>query len=274
MDMKHILQVLDKASSRKVEGADDMRRFVSAVKALNAPVTEAGKPGDPGFKPNLQVPQAPPFPQGDFSKPGSYDLEGGEKLTVNQDGTRVHSSGAGSFTYDKAGKSIKYTSPNFSGLSQEHDLVTGNITVKYINGPLNIVKTYDKTGKETGASDAEYDLGVAKVRRQQDANKNVTNTATVPSGGDTQVIQQQQPAPTTEGKKTFADYLLEAAKKCNYTAEGKSCPVHGLDECGTYEEDISEVAGAKNCWPGHRKVGTQPGTGKNKGKRVNDCEKI
>ena len=34
------------------------------------------------------------------------------------------------------------------------------------------------------------------------------------------------------------------------------------------------VAGPKKCWPGHRKTGTQPGTGKNKGKRVNDCEKI
>jgi hypothetical protein len=34
------------------------------------------------------------------------------------------------------------------------------------------------------------------------------------------------------------------------------------------------VAGAKKCWPGHRKVGTQPGTGKNAGKRVNDCKKI
>ena len=37
---------------------------------------------------------------------------------------------------------------------------------------------------------------------------------------------------------------------------------------------IEGVAGPKNCWLGHRKVGTQPGTGKNKGKRVNDCEKI
>jgi hypothetical protein len=37
---------------------------------------------------------------------------------------------------------------------------------------------------------------------------------------------------------------------------------------------IEGVAGPKNCWPGHRKVGTQPGTGKNKGKPVNDCEKI
>ena len=40
-------------------------------------------------------------------------------------------------------------------------------------------------------------------------------------------------------------------------------------------DDLSEgVAGPKNCWPGYRKTGTQPGTGKNKGKRVNDCEKI
>jgi hypothetical protein len=39
--------------------------------------------------------------------------------------------------------------------------------------------------------------------------------------------------------------------------------------------DISEgVAGPKNCWPGYRKVGTKPGTGRNAGKRVNDCEKI
>ena len=34
------------------------------------------------------------------------------------------------------------------------------------------------------------------------------------------------------------------------------------------------VAVPAKCWPGHRKTGTQPGTGKNKGKRVNDCEKI
>ena len=37
---------------------------------------------------------------------------------------------------------------------------------------------------------------------------------------------------------------------------------------------IEGVAGPKKCWPGHRKTGTQPGTGKNAGKRVNDCEKI
>jgi hypothetical protein len=41
------------------------------------------------------------------------------------------------------------------------------------------------------------------------------------------------------------------------------------------KEILSEgVAGPKSCWPGYRKTGTQPGTGKNAGKRVNDCEKI
>ena len=30
----------------------------------------------------------------------------------------------------------------------------------------------------------------------------------------------------------------------------------------------------QDCWPKHRKVGTQKGTGKNKGKRVNKCERI
>ena len=40
------------------------------------------------------------------------------------------------------------------------------------------------------------------------------------------------------------------------------------------EFTIEGVAGPKKCWPGHRKVGTKPGTGKNAGKRVNDCEKI
>ena len=41
---------------------------------------------------------------------------------------------------------------------------------------------------------------------------------------------------------------------------------------GEYES-VEEVAGAKDCWDGYKKDGTQPGTGKNKGKRVNKCVK-
>lgn len=44
----------------------------------------------------------------------------------------------------------------------------------------------------------------------------------------------------------------------------------------TFEEGelVEGVAGPQSCWKGYRKVGTKPGTGKNAGKRVNDCEKI
>jgi len=44
----------------------------------------------------------------------------------------------------------------------------------------------------------------------------------------------------------------------------------------TYEDGelVEGVVGPKSCWKGYRKVGTKPGTGKNAGKRVNDCEKI
>ena len=36
-------------------------------------------------------------------------------------------------------------------------------------------------------------------------------------------------------------------------------------------EDLEEVAGPDDCWPNYKKDGTQAGTGKNKGKRVNKC---
>lgn len=42
----------------------------------------------------------------------------------------------------------------------------------------------------------------------------------------------------------------------------------------TPEDMVDEAAGAQKCWPGHRKVGTQAGTGKNAGKRVNKCVKV
>ena len=37
------------------------------------------------------------------------------------------------------------------------------------------------------------------------------------------------------------------------------------------EDFVAEVAGPDDCWPKFKKAGTQAGTGKNKGKRVNKC---
>ena len=39
-------------------------------------------------------------------------------------------------------------------------------------------------------------------------------------------------------------------------------------------DEAKATAGPDKCWPGYKKVGTKPGTGKNKGKTVNDCERV
>jgi hypothetical protein len=124
-----------------------------------------------------------------------------------------------------------------SGFGQEHDLITGNITAKYINGPMNITKTYDKTGKETGDSNAEYDLGTQTVAQKKTAGGQVQNTTT-PAGG------APQPAPTTEGKRSFLDYLA--------LEEGKQKGVDG-----------------KACWDGYKRMGTK----QKGGKTVDNCVK-
>lgn len=84
-----------------------------------------------------------------------------------------------------------------------------------------------------------------------------------------------------EGKGKKPDFLdldndgdtKESMKKA--AADKKAGPKKGVNPFAKKDESVDEsVAGPKKCWPGHRKVGTQAGTGKNAGKRVNDCEKI
>lgn len=94
------------------------------------------------------------------------------------------------------------------------------------------------------------------------------------------------PMTTVNGKKVPAfaadgkgkNDLAKSGKKTptNKTADAKKAgPKKGVNPFAKKDESVDEsVAGPKKCWPGHRKVGTQPGTGKNAGKRVNDCEKI
>lgn len=71
-------------------------------------------------------------------------------------------------------------------------------------------------------------------------------------------------------------YYDTKTKKCDkFKGEPVVKPSYWCAKWEPMAEEVTEgVAGPKQCWPGHRKVGTQPGTGKNKGKRVNDCEKI
>ena len=121
------------------------------------------------------------------------DLGGGRAVITNRDGTKTYSGDFGSFTYNKAGKAIKYAAPSMFGVSKSIDLTTGSITEGYIDGPMRLSQTTDVEGKTTSAS-GEYDFGAAKVRKDINAEGKSNTTAYVPMGPETHVVPMNSEA--------------------------------------------------------------------------------
>lgn len=137
----------------------------------------------------VQVPEIPAMPDISGLQPGvRQDLGSGLFLTLNNNGTVEYVGGFGTFVYDKSGKALSYTSPVFNGYGHTVDLTTGAKTQNYNAGPLSVQKTTDAAGKQT-SSDTSYNLGPATVRQQRDAT-GVKNTAYVPDGDTTHVVQE------------------------------------------------------------------------------------
>lgn len=156
MDMKRILQALDNASTKPVEGASDMSKFLRIV-------DEAA------------INQVPPMPDVTGIQPGtSKELEDGEKVTVNQDGTVSYAGAWGTYVYNAQGQHIKTQSPSFAGFSQETN-PQGQVTQQnYNQGPLSI-----QQGQQ--GSSTSYDMGTATASQSKDANGNVTQQALTPN---------------------------------------------------------------------------------------------
>jgi len=122
-----------------------------------------------------------------------YSLRGGTSVEVNKDGTKTYSGAFGTFTYDKAGKAIKYAIPSAFGVSKSIDLTTNEVTEGYASGPLRLSQTTDAKGKKTSTS-AEYNFGAARARRETDAEGKNTNTAFVPVEAETHVVPMNSEA--------------------------------------------------------------------------------
>ena len=81
---------------------------------------------------------------------------------------------------------------------------------------------------------------------------------------------KKQPTKTTDSK-SYVDFLqskLDEAKGVCAECGNPSYTTLGLSEA-----ELDEVAGPEKCWKGYKRAGTQKGTGKNAGKRVNKCVK-
>lgn len=83
---------------------------------------------------------------------------------------------------------------------------------------------------------------------------------TLPSGAKTKstTVQgwQSQKGDKAANKERKDSYKSEATDKCNHTAKGKSCPVHGMKECSSmYEGDkFDPLKHVKNPTPGEKKA--------------------
>lgn len=132
---------------------------------LPAKVPPVSKPNELGTSmkaagiPVLAPIEPPPMPQ---------QAAAGEKIETLPNGNVKYSGGFGEYVYDKAGKPLTYTTPSFSGYMQIHDLVTGNITVRYVSGPLNLTSLFDKNGKSLDSEKVQYDLGLGVMGYEKD----------------------------------------------------------------------------------------------------------
>ena len=195
----------------EISTEDDLSRMKNLAGIQEAP--QAATPAAPATqqpapaqsKPGIKVPPTPALPQlpqgieGEKTQDGgvSYSLDGGAKLTANQDGTKSYSGEWGSFTYDKTGKAIKYQSPSIGGLGGEVDLTSGDQTTSYNSGDLSVSQT-QTPGGYTKQKDQQYNLGLATVG-QKTVGPNIaagqlagTTTNTVTNNQTGQAKQQVQ----------------------------------------------------------------------------------
>ena len=174
--MKRILQNLDKASARVVGGANDMRQFLKVVTEKTATPQDRevakAKADEKGF-PFLNV-KVLPMPQ---------QAGDGEKLETLPNGNIRYISSEGVYVYDKTGKPLSWNSANIMGLSQTTDLVSGNITVRYAVGPIDVSMVYDKNGKSLDQTKIQYATGVGTLGAER--NKGITTKSFTPAKGAT-----------------------------------------------------------------------------------------
>jgi hypothetical protein len=163
MDMKKILQALDGASTKPVEGSGSMSKFLRVVKEAEAQVIDG---------PN------------------------GMKTTINPDGTKTVSDGSGTKTYNAQGQLVTTATPNLAGLQKTTDVKSGDVTTDYNQGPMRVSQT-QTPGGYVKQSDTQYDLGIATVGQKKvgpdiaagQLAGTTTNTVTNPSGQSKQQIQ-------------------------------------------------------------------------------------
>lgn len=194
MDMKRILQAIDGASTKPVEGANDMSRFLRLVTE-----TEINQ---------SSTPTPPPMPSIAGMQPGqTKEVNPGEKVTLNADGTVSHEGWWGEQIFKTDGQLVKTISPRAFGYQQQTDS-SGKVISKTqsITNPDG-QEMGSVTQNANGTQSSNVDLGTTVLSQKRDANGNlISGNATV--RGETPAQNQTV---SMEDVKVLAGIIAEGA---------------------------------------------------------------
>ena len=134
-----------------------------------------------------------------------------------------------------------------------HDMLKTVSEAEGIEGwqQSKITKAADYIGSVYHAMD--YDMKFAESK----STKNVMNRS--------KTMTEESYLESMQAK--VASKLAESEALCS------ECGNPSYTTLGLSEAELDEVAGPEKCWKGYKRAGTQAGTGKNAGKRVNKCVK-
>jgi uncharacterized protein (DUF2267 family) len=156
---------LSPRGSRYQITSEDVAIALEACKNKRKKMREAEQSKAEKVKP-LPIPQFPEMPQ------QAGDLGDGAIAKQTKQGMTL-SNAEGTFLWGTSGKPAKWRSPTMNGITQTHDLKTGNFVQKYDNSALAVDQEYDRTGNPVGRASKAYRVGDTSMSIDKKGNKTV-----------------------------------------------------------------------------------------------------
>ena len=138
---------------------------------------------------------------------------------------------------------------------------------RYVAGGMDKKKAVAKATSDKfdeSKEDHEYYFGKEKPKSDVGKSKELSKHTATTTGTGTKYTKRDLPGQDTaddadeKARKRKEKKMKEAAEdKCNHTPKGKKCPVHGLKECGMYEEShqaATTMKHVKNPTAGEKKA--------------------
>jgi hypothetical protein len=167
---------------------------------------------------------------------GTLTMDNYEDIVSNvENGIEDHEmdEAAGGALDDTAyGGADKTVTPSVNGFSQSRDLNTGSYTDRYDNGAMQVSKTYDKSGQQTGQS-ATYRMGDKTISRSQDASGHSGKDIT--TMGNDRRIDSYKGQDANSLKQTGTEYERRYWDDNTNTKGWEKASTHGTTDDGRHK---------------------------------------